>query len=282
MFLKQFGVLVICCLASCGGSGGDPATGGDPGTQGQKGDSSELTEVEWANQHFMTQVMDPVWNPGGVVEDAASNNCGPASLAMLLSSRGEVSSSVEPEVLIDHARALMHPGYPNLDIRNLPEGAVLVESEGLVLVDDDAHPVYFDWVADDASVPEGIMNGGGEPVTGYSSAEMNALLDAHGAVIAHGHVTPEWVARFSGEYADVQSGSVPHFILIHRAVIVGEYIVCDPLHRGGAERMTSSGLQAFFTSPINAFETSHRLIAWKGEAARAPDAQRGPDSADPQ
>jgi hypothetical protein len=265
-------IITVLSLISCAGASGSGESGGGE-SFGLKGDGGDLTEVEWANQFFLTQVHDSVWNPGGMSVDTDSNNCGPASLAMLLAARGETPPGLDPETAIDHARATMYPDYPDIDAGGLPEGAAILEEGGLVLVDDDSHPVYFDWMDVEASVPQGIANGGGEPVFGYSFGELDDLLSAHGAAIVHGHITEDWPQRFSGDYADVSAGAVPHFILLYRASVVGEYIVCDPMHLGGAERMTVSALQTFFKSPVNVYETTLRAVAWEGAVDAGPEGQ---------
>ena len=53
--------------------------------------SEQLSDVEWANQFFVTQIYDPRWNPDGMEKDTESNNCGPASLAMLMTARDIVT-----------------------------------------------------------------------------------------------------------------------------------------------------------------------------------------------
>ena len=226
------------------------------------GDEAELSDVDWANQFFITQIQDPRWNPSGSTSDTESNNCGPASLAMLMAAEGVLPAGLPAEMAIDHARATMYPSYPEIDVSELPEGASLYEGEGLVLVDDDGHPVYFDLVEAAPSLPQGISQAGSEPVFGYSWNQLRTLVQSRGAVIAHGHITEAWIDRFSGEYGAVGAGPVPHFIAVFPASAEGQFVVSDPMHRGGAMVMSQGELQAFFKSPVNDYETTIRVVTW--------------------
>jgi len=226
------------------------------------GDVVELSDVDWANQFFVTQIHDPRWNPSGSISDTESNNCGPASLAMLMAAEGVMPQGLEAEMAIDHARATMYPGYPAIDASELPEGASVYEDEGLVLVDDDGHPVYFDLMEDEPSLPQGISHAGASPVFGYSWNHLDTLVRSRGAVIAHGHISEAWVQRFSGEYGAVGAETVPHFIAVFPASTEGAFVVSDPMHRGGAVLMSQGDLQSFFKSPINEYETVIRVVTW--------------------
>jgi len=229
-----------------------------------KADWGELPDAEWANQFFMTQIYDAEWNPDGVTNDAASNNCGPASLAMLMAERGPATAALRAEQAIDHARAMMYPSYPEIDEFELAEGAFLYEDEGLVFVDDDTNPVYFDRMETEPSLPQGIENGGATAVFGASWDDLDGLLDAHRAVIAYGHITQDWRDRFPGDYGEFDFGAVPHFIAVFPSTMQERFIVCDPMHRGGAVVMAQTDLQAFFQSPVSVYDTTIRLVAWEG------------------
>ena len=169
----------------------DDTVVGGAGPMSSKADSGQLRDVDWADQFFVTQIYDAHWNSDGMANDASSNGCGPTSFAMLLAERGALPAKLTAEMAIDHARAMMYPDYPQIDASNLPEGASLYEDGGLVFVDDDTHPVYLDLVDAAASIAQGIYNGGGAPVFGHSSGELDALLGVFGAVIAHGHITEQ-------------------------------------------------------------------------------------------
>ena len=166
------------------------------------------------------------------------------------------------EDAIDHARATMYPSYPAIDASELPEGASLYEEEGVILVDDDGHPVYFNLVEAEPSLPQGLAAAGASPVFGHSWNHLDTLVQSRGAVIAHGHITEAWVARFSGEYGAVGAGAVPHFIALFPAATEGQFVVSDPMHRGGAVLMSKVDLQTFFKSPINEYETAIRVVTW--------------------
>ncbi len=223
----------------------------------------ELSRVDWANQFFITQIYDPQWNASGNISDTTSNNCGPASLSMLMTSVGISPTDVEAETAINYARASMYPSYPAIDASELPEGASLSVSMGLILVDDDAHSVYFDLMETDPSLAQGISQTGAAPVFGYSWSELNTLVQSSGAVIAHGHITEAWIRHFSGEYGTVESGAVPHFIALFPGSNEGEYVVSDPMHKGGAVLMSQQELQSFFQSPANPYETAIRVVTWE-------------------
>ncbi len=226
------------------------------------GDMAELSDVDWANQFFVTQIYDPHWNPSGSMSDTESNNCGPASLAMLMAAEGVSPAGLEAEMAIDHARATMYPSYPAINASELHEGASLYEDEGVILVDDDSHPVYFNLMEAEPSLPQGIAVAGASPVFGYSWNHLNTLVQSRGAVIAHGHITEAWTDRFSGEYGSVGPGAVPHFIAVFPASTEGQFVVSDPMHRGGAVLMSQGELQTFFKSPINEYETAIRVVTW--------------------
>jgi hypothetical protein len=114
-----------------------------------------------------------------------------------------------------------------------------------------------------------IFGHGGGRGFGNSWAELDALLAAHGAVIAHGHITSSWRDRFPGDYGSFGDGPIPHFIAVLRATAEGEVVVCDPMHKGGAVLMTHGDLQAFFKSPVNVFDTAIRLVARGDSFGRA-------------
>ena len=223
---------------------------------------AEPSSVEWANQFFITQIYDPHWNPSGSVTDTTSNSCGPASLAMMMAAEGTSPTNITTEIAIDYARAAMYPSYPAIDPSELPEGASIYEQDGLILVDDDANSVYFDHVESEPSLAQGISYVGSDPVFGYSWEELDALVESSGAVIAHGHITEVWIGRFSGEYGEVESGAIPHFIALFPSANDGEYVVSDPMHRGGAVVMSQQDLQSFFKSPANQYDTSIRVVTW--------------------
>jgi hypothetical protein len=262
---QRFALSVFVLFIGCAQS---PNTPGEPGAFQRRDQlepelmSGQLSDVEWANQFFMTQIHDARWNPDGMNNDTESNNCGPASLAMLLTSRGWLPADLNAEVAIDHARAMMAPSYPELDASRHMEDAHIYADQALVCVDDDTHPVFFDEVANAGSIPQGIEHGGGKPVFGYSWDALDSQLEREGAVIAYGHITKSWRNRFEGEYGTVNDGAIPHFIGVFRATADGDVIVCDPMHKGGAVVMSRGELQTFFTSPVNVYDTTIRIVSW--------------------
>ena len=258
-------VLGIFCLLfalACGDGGTGTESGEGTETGAAKGDHGDMTDQEWANQFFISQIYDTHWNPNGSVSDLGSNSCGPASLAMVMRERGLMPEDLGAQEAIDHARALMYPTYPEIDEDQLPEGALLYEQGEYTFVADDDHSVFFDLMDEDASVPQGIAHAGAEPTFGYSWSELDEILGSGAAVIAYGHITEDWRARFSGEYGDFEDGAVPHFLALFAASNGDEYIVCDPMHLGGAMVMVRTELQTFFKSPVSEFDTSLRFIGW--------------------
>ena len=268
--------VTVLCVISCSAETVDKSTAADNNKPPEtpKADDGELTDIEKANQFFLTQIYDKRWNPDGMESDTDSNNCGPASFAMVMAEGGVLPTDLKAEMAIDHARATMYAGYPEIDATELPEGATIYETDNLVFVDDDTHPVYFEKVDGAASLAQGIEQSGGEAVFGYSWDELDTLLATNGAVIAYGHITKSWRNRFDGNYGACNEGAIPHYISVFPATSDKNYIVCDPMYKGGAVLMPRSDLQAFFKSPVNVFETTIRLIA-----RQAPDEQI--DKADP-
>ena len=258
-------LMLVCALGviACSDVAHEDLGDGAPAQVLPKADSAQVRDVDWANQFFVTQIFDSRWNPDAVVSDASSNNCGPTSFAMLLSERGALPADITAEMAIDHARALMYPDYPKVDPALLPEGATVYVEGELICVDDDTHPVFFEPVDSEASIGQGILNIGGEPGFGYSSSELDELLETTGAVIAHGHITEQWRGRFSGEYGASDPGAISHFILLLRASDPDQLLVCDPMHKGGAVSMSRAQVQTFFQSPINPYESSTRVVAWQ-------------------
>jgi hypothetical protein len=225
-----------------------------------KSDRARLTGTEWANQFFLTQIYDDYFNAQGVKVDVDSNNCGPASLAILLRYQGMISLSLSAERAIDHARAMMYADYPNIDASTLSESATLSDEDGLVLVDDDSSPVYFDLVDDAPSITQGLLSNGATPTFGATWSALSDLLDERGALIAHGHITKAWRRQFSSDYGASNPGAVPHFITLFPSSTPEVFIVCDPMHRGGAVLMRKSELGVFFRSPVSVYDSTIRVV----------------------
>jgi hypothetical protein len=64
----------------------------------------EPSNVDRANQFFVTQIYDAQWNPSGSILDTNSNNCGPASSAMLMAAGGVSPTDFGTDAAIDYAR----------------------------------------------------------------------------------------------------------------------------------------------------------------------------------
>ena len=108
---------LICALwvVACSPPGEESTSQGSNPAPPGKADLGKSDPVAWANQFFLTQIQDDRWNPEGIEVDAGSNNCGPASMAMLMAARGLTPPGLTPEQASAHARALMHPDYPEID-----------------------------------------------------------------------------------------------------------------------------------------------------------------------
>ncbi len=266
---------VALAAASCGGavSGSpEPSSDGADGAGG-KSDQGALDDVASANQFFLTQIRDERWNPDGVEVDTESNNCGPASLAMLMRARGRMPAGLTAEQATDHARALMHPEYPDIDADSLQPGATLDSAGGVLLLDDDSSRVFYDAVDDAPSAPHAIRNLGGAPTLGGDWAALDEMLSGGGMAIAYGFITPAWRSRLPGDYGEFGQGAIPHFVAIFAAAdlsVPERYVVCDPMHHGGAVVMGRTELGAFFRSPVNVFDTSMRLLGWADEGTATP------------
>jgi len=256
-------LLVIMALSaiSCSNTA-ESTTEAEAASPGLKSDQGLQTDMDWANQFFLTQIRDERWNPSGIENDLESNSCGPASFVMLMRERERFPPQLGPQMAIDHARALMHPNYPEVNSDALHEDAVLYEEDGLIFVEDNTRPVYFDLVDEGPSIPQGVIHGGENPIFGYSWTELDTFLDTHGSVIAYGHITESWRQRFSGEYGTFGAGAIPHFIAIFPTSHGEGYVVCDPMHKGGSVVMAQAHLQTFFKSPVNVYDTTLRFISW--------------------
>jgi len=255
-------VAMTFCVLSCSDGAVEPGEG-EPNATSPKSDQGLLADVDWANEFFLTQIYDAQWNKSGMENDTTSNSCGPASLAMVMRARESAPEGHSAQMAIDHARALMFPEYPEIDPAELPEGASVYVEEEEVCVEDNGRPVYFDLVEELPSIPQGIIHGGGTPVFGYSWDELEDFLEAHGSAIAYGHITDAWRDQFSGDYGAFDPGAIPHFIALFPASSAGDYVVCDPMHRGGAVIMSQLDLKTFFKSPVNVYDTTIRLLAWQ-------------------
>ena len=219
--------------------------------------------MTWANELFLTQIRDDRWNPEGSEVDEQSNNCGPASVAMLMAARGLTPPDLTPEQAIDHARALMHPDYPDIDADSLPASARTYRANDVLLLDDDSTAVFYDLMESELSVPRAIEHLGGVAVFGSEWSDLDTMLAEDGMAIAYGHISKSWRDRFQGDYGAFGDGQIPHFVAVFSARAEGGYVVCDPMHRGGAVVMERSSFGTFFRSPANVFDSTIRLIGWK-------------------
>ena len=230
--------------------------------QPPKSDSPYATAIEWASTFYLTQIYDDRWNPAGSSSDMESNNCGPASLAMVMGQRNLRPSELSSSEAIDHARALMYAAYPHIDADILSLDAVHYVIDNYVCINDNQQSVYFDRDDTAPSIAQAIQNTGQAPVFGYSWSDIRNMLAQSESLIAHGHITDDWRNRFPGEYGQYAQGGVPHFIAVFATSSPDRFLICDPMHLGGPVIMTQNEFQTFFKSPINVFDTSIRVIGY--------------------
>lgn len=183
------------------------------------------TEAE-ADEHFISQFRTN-WNPTG---PSSSTNCGPASLAMMMSAKGMMPEGLSKEQQVDHARALMYPTDSRIK-------TVDVNGQDVKLLDQDKE------LSGTAGAIEAINNLGatGSRESGWEA--LDARLDAGCPVLAYGYLGSGWKEQFDER---VGAGEMAHFNAILGRTAEGLYLVCDPMHTGGANAMDGADLAAFF------------------------------------
>jgi hypothetical protein len=188
------------------------------------------TDVSQANSFFKLQYSNPTYNPTG---PNSSENCGPASLAMVMDTLGVGSKNVQVETSIDHARYLMY---------GMPGSAIT--KEGIKIVDDDRSTT--NWNQLDA----GIKNAGGKSEVVNSWDILDQSLQSGKPVILYGYYDSIWRSQFP-DYKLTGSGNTAHFNAVLGKTSDGKYIVADPMYRGGAVAMTRDQLTKFLRGPDN-------------------------------
>ena len=189
------------------------------------GNNSQLpTSIQQADPFFKLQYSNAKYNPTG---PNGSNNCGPASLAMILKMLGKEPSNISIETSIDYARAQMF-GYSN------------TVKQGLNVLDLDRQNTNWD------QIKAGITKTGGKPEDLQGWNQLDQSLNQGKPVISWGFLRPEWRQQFPQRVGD---GYTPHLNAILGKTPDGKYIVADPMHQGGPVTMTKQQLSVFFWQP---------------------------------
>ncbi|WP_293153423.1 MULTISPECIES: C39 family peptidase [unclassified Microcoleus] len=189
------------------------------------GNNSQLpTSIQQADPFFKLQYLNAKYNPNG---PNGSNNCGPASLAMILKMLGKEPANISVETSIDYARAQMF-GYSNS------------VKQGLNVLDLDRQSTNWD------QIKAGITKTGGKPEDLQGWDQLDQSLNQGKPVISWGFLRPEWRQQFPQRVGD---GYTPHLNAILGKTTDGKYIVADPMHQGGPVAMTKQQLSVFYWQP---------------------------------
>ncbi|MHB8874877.1 MAG: C39 family peptidase [Myxococcaceae bacterium] len=159
-----------------------------------------------------------------------SNNCGPAALAMALTTQGKMPAGLNPEQQIDYARGLIY-GTSNSE--------VTVNGTTYKLLDKDGDTVGFGNIVDGATAA-GLTS---EHTSGWGALD-DALADGH-PVVAAGMISETWKGQFPPDGHYGSAGRVGHFVAILGKTPEGKYIVSDPMFANGAVEMTQEELKTF-------------------------------------
>jgi hypothetical protein len=181
-----------------------------PPTQQLPSSSSLPITVSEANRSFKLQFQHPTFNPDG---PRASNNCGPSSLAMVISALGLEPPGLSVQASINRASALMQR----------------------------RSTAWSNW----DELRTGIRNAGGRPEDVNSWSVLDQKLAEGKPVIANGFYGESWRLQFPS-YASTGNGSVSHINAILGRTKDGRYLVADPMYRGGTVEMTREQLAVFF------------------------------------
>lgn len=216
-----------------GAAGAGASTATPSATEADRGLKGGLpTSAAAANDHHVTQFIDPQYNPSGPLGSA---NCGPASLAMTLDTLGKLPPGLNPEQRIDYARSLMNPAAAPT--------SYVTDSNGTSVPQLDTDSAYsnvgqLETAASSLGVP--TSNG-----SGWN--QLDATLAAGKPVVANGNAYQAWRDQFPHTGGKrYGSGDVQHFNTILGKTADGKYIVSDPMYTGGPVEMTREQLSVFF------------------------------------
>jgi hypothetical protein len=182
-----------------------------------------------ADKFHIVQYANPTYNPTG---PSASKNCGPASLAMVLDTQGKIPAGLTPEQKVDYARALMFPKSGAIEY-------VEIGGQQIAQLDQDhatTGNVDIEAGAEQAGLPADIESGW--------DALDQALRDGK-PIVAFGDCYEAWKQEFPDRTL-YGGGEIGHFIAILGRTGDGQYVVDDPMYRGGSVEMTREQLAVFF------------------------------------
>ena len=183
------------------------------------------TSAAAADSFFKCQFNNTKYNPDG---PSGSQNCGPASLAMIIKTLGLEPSGISVETSIDHARYLMYPTDTRATVQ-----------QGVKTLNLDSY------ITDDIHIGIGITNAGGIPISSSGWTALDQNLNAGNPMVARGNITSNWRSQFSTP-SDYGSGGNSHYLAILGKTFDGKYIVADPMYRGGTVAMTKDQVSVFF------------------------------------
>jgi Peptidase_C39 like family len=176
--------------------------------------SGSTISVSQANQVFKTQY-NSGYNQDG---PSASNNCGPASVAMIMKLLGKEPANLSTQASINVARQYM----------------------GMV----------GNGYASDSQVVAGLRRAGLQVANHMYDGTWQQLdqdLAAGRPVVAWGFYGAAWRNQFPS-YSLTGSGNTDHLNTILGKTANGNYLVADPMYRGGAVEMNRSQLAVFFSN----------------------------------
>lgn len=190
--------------------------------------SLPMTAAE-ADRFHIVQYANPTYNPTG---PDASKNCGPASLAMVLDSQGKMPPGLTPEQKVDYARALMFPD--DAAIEHIEVGGAQIPQ-----LNEDAATTGKE------DIERGAEQAGLQADVRSDWYQLDEALRAGNPIVAFGDCYEAWKLEFPdrGLYG---GGEIPHFIAILGKTADGNYIVSDPMYRGGPVEMTRDDLAVYF------------------------------------
>jgi Peptidase_C39 like family len=176
--------------------------------------SGSTISISQANQIFKTQYYSNYNNDG----PSASNNCGPASVAMIMKLFGKEPANLSTQGSINVARQYM----------------------GMV----------GNGYASDSQIVNGLRRSGLQVANHMYDGTWQQLdrdLAAGNPVVAWGFYANAWRSQFPS-YGLTGNGNTDHLNAILGKTANGNYLVADPMYRGGAVEMNRAQLAVFFSN----------------------------------
>jgi hypothetical protein len=187
-----------------------------PATPTPPKDTTPTSKAQ-ADKYFKTQFYNAQWNPDG---PGKSNNCGPTSVAMIVKLFGKEPSNLSVQGSINYARQMMNVA-----------------------------PSWTGFTSD-TQMMTGLTNAGLRATNRMSNgtwAQLDQDLAAGKAVITWGYYAPNWRYQFPN-YSSTGEGKTDHINTILGKTPNGNYLVGDPMYRGGVVEMNRNQLAVFFSS----------------------------------